>query len=286
MLALLPVLAAASLAPAAAAGNSQRFTDSTGENPNAPDITSIAVSNGDSGLITFKVNISNRPTLTSDMVVWIFLNTDQKKSTGDPDADGAEYVLELDLGSLTLFRWNGKNYAQASSQASVTYAYDATGATMRMAAADIGNVKAFNFYTLAISGIATDPSGNTDFTNANSDAAPDAGRRDFTYRVLTTVTLSVAAFTTGPSPAKAGKPFVASVAANESDTNGPVDAGTVACAATVAGKHLTAKQHRVANGVATCSWLLPKGVNGTVTGTVSLTVKGKTVNRSFSAKVS
>ena len=46
---------------ARAKANSQTFTDSTGEDPNAPDITTIVVSNDDAGLITFKINISNRP---------------------------------------------------------------------------------------------------------------------------------------------------------------------------------------------------------------------------------
>ena len=66
--------------------------------------------------------------------------------------------------------------------------------------------------------------------------------------MLTKLTLSVKAFTTGPKPAKAGKKFVASLAANENDTNGPVEAGTVACSATVGGKHLAATAHRVSNG--------------------------------------
>ncbi len=43
----------------------------------APDITSVVVSNDDAGMITFKVNISNRPTLTPDMSVLLFLDTDQ-----------------------------------------------------------------------------------------------------------------------------------------------------------------------------------------------------------------
>ena len=52
---------------ARARANSQTFTDSTGEDPNAPDITTIALSNDDAGLVTFKINISNRPALTADM---------------------------------------------------------------------------------------------------------------------------------------------------------------------------------------------------------------------------
>lgn len=292
MLMLVPA-GAAILAPASAlarestaASNSTTFTDSTGENPNAPDITTIVVSNNDAGLITFKVNISNRPALTADMTVLAFLNTDQKASTGDSNNDGAEYLLELDPGALTLYHWNGSDYATASSQTSVTFSYDATGATMRATAADLGNIKAFNFYALAISGLATDASGNPDFSNANGDSAPDAGHGAFTYKVLRTLTLSVAAFTTSPSPAKAGKTFVANLAANESDTGGPAGSGTVACSATVAGKHLTAKLHSVANGIATCAWSLSKGVKGTLKGTVTLTVKGKTVARSFTVKVS
>ena len=64
--------------------NSATFADSSGEDANAPDITSIAVSNDDAGMITFKINISNRPALTPDMTVLLFLDTDQNATTGDP----------------------------------------------------------------------------------------------------------------------------------------------------------------------------------------------------------
>jgi len=82
---VLVVAAAAALValPAGALGsssrtttNTQSFVDSTGEDPNAPDITGINVSNTDGGLITFHVAISNRPTLTSDMTVLLWLDTD------------------------------------------------------------------------------------------------------------------------------------------------------------------------------------------------------------------
>src|SRR6185503_9928108 len=81
-----------------ATANSQTFNDSVGEDPNAPDITSIAVSNDDAGLITFQVNISNRPALTPDMFVLVFLDTDQNASTGDPDSLGADYAIDLEPG--------------------------------------------------------------------------------------------------------------------------------------------------------------------------------------------
>jgi hypothetical protein len=269
----------------AARANSQTFTDSTGEDPAAPDITSIVVSNDDAGLVTFKINISNRPALTTDMTVLMFLDSDKQAATGSPDFAGADYAIELDPGSVGLFKWNGSDFVAAPSQSSVTYSYDATGATIRASAAELGATKAFNFLAAAISGITTDAAGNPDFTNEHVDPAPDAGHGVFSYQVLTKLTLSVKAFTTSPKPAKSGKKFVASLAATESDTAGPVQAGTVACSATVGGKHLTATAHRVANGIATCSWSLPRNVKGTLRGTVSLTVKGTTVVRTFAVKV-
>ena len=269
----------------AAQANSQTFIDSTGENPNAPDITTIVVSNDNAGLITFKVNLSNRPALTPDMSVLLFFDTDQKASTGDPQSLGADYAIELDQGSVGLLKWNGSGYIDAPSQASVTYSYDTTGATIRASQADLGKARAFNFFSIVFSGITTDSQGNADFTNAQADSAPDAGHGEFTYKVLTKLTLSVKALTVAPNPARAGKKLVASLAATENDTNGPVEAGTVACTATVGGKHLSASAHRVANGVATCSWLVPRGAKGTVKGTVSLTVRGTTVSRSFSVPV-
>src|SRR5205085_12406614 len=102
----------------------------------------------------------------------------------------------------------------------------------------------------------------------HDDSAPDTGHGVFTYQVLAKFSLSVKAFTTGPKPAKAGKKFSASLAANESDTNGPVEAGTVKCSATVDGKHLTASAHRVANGIASCPWALPRAAKGALKGTV------------------
>ncbi len=73
------------------------------------------------------------------------MNTDQNASTGDATVGGADYVTELDAGAVGLFQWNGTTYVAAPSQASLTYAYDATGATIRVSAADLGKTKAIGF---------------------------------------------------------------------------------------------------------------------------------------------
>jgi hypothetical protein len=293
-LAILTLLAGLlTLLPATALGdasrgtaNSQTFADSIGEDANAPDITSVVVSNDDSGLITFTINVSNRPAFTSDMYFLIFLDTDQNSSTGDPKSLGADYAIDLEPGAVGLFQWNGTMYAPAASQTSLVYAYATTGPTIKISASDLGKTKAFSFAVVAASGFTTDASGNPDFTNEHRDYAPDPGHGFFSYQVLTKLVLSVTAFTTAPRPAKAGRPFSASLAANENDTNGPVQAGTVTCGATIAGRRIAATSHALTNGVASCLWRLPKTAKKkTIRGTIALTVRGTVVSRSFSARI-
>ena len=267
-----------------AEANSQSFPDSTGEDPAAPDITSIVVSNDDTGLITFKINISNRPALTSDMLIVAYLNTDNNAATGDPDSYGADYLIALGLGEVDLAKWNGSTYDVASSP-TLTYSYDATGATIHVNRTDLGGTKTMGLAVVAISGLAMDASGNTDTTNAHRDVAPDPGHGFYTYNVLATLKLKQTAFTTTPSPAKAGARLSASLAATENDTNGPVTAATITCSATLKGKPLPAT-HSLANGIATCYWKLPKSAKGfTVHGTITVTKQAAKLTKSFAAKV-
>src|SRR6266545_614669 len=97
--ALLAALPTAALGGSArSAANSTTFPDSIGEDANAPDITNVVVSNDDAGNITFQINISNRPALTADMFLLVFLNTDQNSATGNTQLLGADYYIELDPG--------------------------------------------------------------------------------------------------------------------------------------------------------------------------------------------
>lgn len=285
--ALLVVLPAIALGGSArTASNTQTYPDSTGEDPAAPDITSVVVSNDDTGLITFQVNVSNRPTMTPDMLFDIFLDTDKNPATGDPQSLGADYVIELVPGSVGLFQWNGSAFTGASSQSSLVFSYTTAGPTIRVNARDLGATKGFNFVVDATSGITTDASGNPDFTNAHDDLAPDPGHGTFAYQVLIKVSLSVQGFNTGPTPAKAGKRFSAGLAVAQSDTGGAVQAGTVTCSARIAGKPLPAQAHRIVNGVAVCVWVIPKKAKGkTIRGTVSVSVQGAQASRSFSAPI-
>ena len=268
-----------------AATNSQSFPDSTGEDANAPDITGIDVSNDDNGLITFHVKIANRPALTSDMLILVFLDTDQNQATGNPNALGADYLIDLESAGVFLLKWDGTQFGNAPSQTSLTYSYDATGPTIHVAASDLGGTKAINFGVDATSGIVVDASGNPDFTNSHDDLAPDPGHGFFSYQVIAKLTLKQIAFTTTPKPAKSGARFSATLAATESDTNGPITKATVTCAGSVKGVRLPAT-HSLANGVASCFWKLPKKSKGKLfVGTMTVTVQGTTLTKTFSARI-
>jgi hypothetical protein len=267
--------------------NSVTFQDSTGEDAAAPDIVNVVVSNDDAGNITIQVNLSNRPALTPDMYFLIFLDTDQNPATGDADALGAEYVIQLIPGAVDLFQWNGTDFVAAESQTSLTFSYVTTGPIIHVSANELGGTKAFKFGVVAASGFAVDANGDPDFTNEHRDLAPDLGHGFYTYPVLTKLVLTVTAFTTAPKPAKAGTTFSASFAASENDTNGPVTAGTVTCAATLAFKRVVAIRHVLVNGIATCIWRIPKTAKGKVIrGTITLNVRGTTVSRAFAARFS
>lgn len=293
LLLLLVLGVALAAMPAVAFGDSARhlkntttYPDSTGEDPAAPDITSVVVSNDDAGLITFQVTVSNRPTLTQDMEFLILLDIDKNASTGAAAFLGADYVIDLVSGSVDLFHWNGSDYVRASSQASLVYSYAATGPLIRVSAADLGKPKSFNFGVEAISGEAVDAQGNFDGTNVHRDFAPDQGHGLNGYNVLTKLVLSVTAFTVAPKPARAGRALSASMAANQNDTAGPVQSGTVTCSATVGGKSLVATTHAVRNGVAVCIWRLPATAKGLIVrGFVTLHVRTASTTRGFSARV-
>jgi hypothetical protein len=292
LLLLLALGVALAAVPSVASGDSARiaantatFQDSIGEDVNAPDITTIVVSNDDAGLITFQINIPNRPTLTQDMFLLTFIDSDNNSATGDPQSYGADYVIELDPGSVILLQWNGSTYVPAASQTSLTYAYS-NGATIHVSAADLGKTKAIRFGVIAFSGFQLDASGNADFSQVKPDPAPDFGHGLYSYQVLTKLVLTVTAFTIAPRPAKAGRPLSVSMAVNENDTNGPVAVGTVGCAASIAGKRLVATTHALRNGIAVCVWRLPATAKGRIVrGLITLTVQGTTLTRGFSARV-
>jgi hypothetical protein len=292
---LLPTAAAGagtlgSASPAKTAANSVTFQDSTGEDPQAPDITTVVVSNDDAGRITFRINVPNRRELGPDMLVDILVDTDNNPATGDPTSFGADYAIELLLGEVALFRWDGANFTRRPgdpASTSLLFSYS-SGAAITISAAELGNTKQLGFNTSVISGIVIDPATNDlDFTNAKADFAPqlEAGLYKFQVK-LVPASLQVRKLTRSPARPVAGKPFSLRMTVARSDTSAVLRSGRVTCIGRIGRSPLRATAARVANGVVVCTWAIPAAAKGkTFRGSAAVVFEGLRAGRSFSSKI-
>ena len=289
LFALTPTGAASS---ARAAENSARFTDSTGEDAQGPDISTVVLSNDDKGNLSWVINVPNRPTLTGDMGFIVFINSDSNPATGDPQLFGSDYLLQL-IGPIgggpagvALFRWDGTDFtATGVPQSTLIFSY-ANGATIKVNASELGNTRRVQFLVLALTGLVIGPDGRLDDTNARFDVAPDPGHGQYTFDVkITPPSLVVKTFVLRPLPPRAGKNLSVSATFARSDRT-PVTSPSVTCRATLAGKRLAASSSKVTGGRATCVWALPETAKGkTIRGTVTMRARGLKASRPFAAKV-
>jgi hypothetical protein len=286
ILAAAPRSQAAGLAPlsvsAVSAPPPVTLADSTGEDASAPDITSLAVSNDDAGVVTFRVDISNRPQLTDDMFVGVYLDTDLNPSDGaGPNTEGAEEVIILSSAGVALAHWNGSDFdVSGQSPTSLVYSYT-NGATIEVKATDLG-ASSFNFYVAAGSGPDND---------VHVDYAPDPGHGTLHYDVeiapQTQLKLVARHLGVFPKPPKAPGELDAALVVTRLDTHTQVRSGTVLCRAKV-GKRTVPLivKGDFYKGTVNCNWRLPKWAAGKkLTGTITVTFQGATVARTFSVKI-
>ncbi len=286
----LPTAAAAPSETTRVAANSATFQDSTGEDPTAPDITTIVVSNDDAGIITFRVNVPNRPTLGQDMLFEIWVDADNNAATGSPDLGGADYVMQLVRGEISLYRWDGADYTRRfgdPSAVTLNFSYQG-GLTARISAAELGNTKAFKFFVVAISGLVVDPvTGDLDGANSKADVAPGGGVGLFPFTVtIAKPTLVVRRLTTTPRVPKAGQTFTMRMTTARSDSGAVLQNGRVTCVGRAGATRLQAQLARVQGGAVVCTWLIPANAKGkTFRGSAAVVFEGLRVSRSFSRRI-
>jgi hypothetical protein len=270
-----------------ATANQTTFEDSTGEAADAPDITRVIVSNNNAGLITFKLNIPNRPTFTEDILVNVDVDSDNNPATGDPTTLGADYAIQLFRGSADLFRWDGTSFTRTATdppQSSLVFSY-VGGPQIKISAAELGNTTALNFGAIAITGIKLDLNGDPDFTNAKADLAPDAGHGLWKYQVNTAPLRLVARKFTAGKP-RAGVLYTAKLSAVRNDTGAVLESGKVTCKASIAGRPVRARTQRFVNKEAVCSWMIPGSARGqTLRGSVAVAFEGKRLIKTFSKSI-
>jgi hypothetical protein len=270
-------------APTAATANSQTFQDSTGERPDAPDITTIVVSNTNTGELSFKINPFAR--VTDDMLIGIDIDSDANAATGDPDT-GADYAIELFRGAANLFRWDGTNFSRRQNdppQATLTF----SGPEIKINASELGSTAHLKFDAIVITGIAVDSSGELDFTNARADIAPDLGHGLYDFPVKAApLKLLAKKFALSPSRPVAGRTLTASLTVARNDTGAVLKGGTVTCVATVGGARVAVRVHKFVGSQARCGWAIPGSARGkAIRGSVTVVFEGKRITRSFAATV-
>jgi hypothetical protein len=271
-------------APSAAFANSVTFQDSTGERPDSPDITTVVVSNTNSGELSFKINPFTR--VTDDMLIDIDIDSDASPSTGDPEGGGTDYAIELFRGSANLFKWDGTNFSRRQNdppQATLTF----SGPEIKINASELGSTTHLKFDVIVITGIAVDSSGDLDFTNARADVAPDAGHGLWDYPVKTAPLRLVAkSFALSPRRPVAGRALTASLTVARNDTGAVLKGGSVICSATVGGVRVAVRVHKFVGTQARCAWQIPSSARGkSIRGSITVVFEGKKISRSFAAVV-
>lgn len=275
-------------APSAPAANSVTYQDSTGENPAAPDITTIVVSNNDAGLISFRINIPNRPTFTRDMLIGIEVDTDNNPATGN--ADGADYAIELVLGEAFLYRWDGTNFTRRPGDppfTSLRFSYQ-QGVTITISQAELGNTSRFRFSVVVLSGATfDDETGEIDLTGAVADFAPAPGAGLYPYEVkIAKPTLQVRRIVTVPATPRAGASLAMRMTVVRSDTGATIKGGRVTCQGRVGRIALRATTAAIQGGAVVCVWQIPAGAKGrTFTGRATVVFEGLRATGTISKRI-
>jgi hypothetical protein len=272
-------LAARAARPAAVArvganANPATYTDPTGDNGTAPDISSVVVSNDANNQITFRINVV-KLVVPSDARVMVAIDSDQNASTG---TSGTDYLLIADLSNnmFGLLVWNGSDFVDSPST-TATANYDSTGITFSVNSSELGKTTGLNYWVRTLQGTTVAP--------GNHDDGPDAGSWNYQLGPAAALTLSVELF--NASKAKAGKPFAAVITVARSDgALADVSADDVTCAATVGHQRLAAGSSFALGPAATCGWRLPKKSRGkTLHASVTVNLDGATVTKRFTARI-
>ena len=190
--------------------NRTTFDDALGEDPAAPDIATVRVSNNDEGTLTFRIALPNRPTLGNDMRFSLSIDADSNAETG-LTGSGIDYRLLYDFylhGDRLLWLLTC-GPSVCTSGAKLPFSYE-SGPVVTIDRAELGNTRRFRLFLNAMDGIVFDPVAKIDLSNAHGDAPDASAPSPWSYEVkLGPSRLLVQRFATTPAKPAAGKTFLA-----------------------------------------------------------------------------
>ena len=244
MRALAVLLAALVFAGAAAADTN--YTDGTGENPAAVDISGVVASNDPaSGTFTLKIQVANMPTFADDAIFGVAFDTDRNASTGDQN--GFDYQFLSGSNGWAFQKWDGTQFTSVTGLGIVVgFANGLLTATFH--ATDLGSPKALDFLVVTLKG--ADPQ------TAVTDAAPDTGLYTYVMTVPAATPQVVGTAVDVKAPPKAGARFVVGALSVKLSDGTAVSATGEKCTATLGGAKLAG------HGAGGCTFALPKKAHG------------------------
>jgi hypothetical protein len=244
------------------------FSDPTGDEDAAPDVTAVDVSDTKDGWITFRATVKNLQALRPDHGFAVVVDRDRKPSTGD---DGAEVVFGwLGWESPTTFlqRWNSADQEWVDDTGG-TRVRESSGngtATIAVHRSELGDVARFGFATVAIDVTAQDASAFEDKGDTEAlDYSPEQGFWQYTLVNMPPVHLVPGTVSITPGQPVHGKRLTISVPVRRSDTLTLIGSGKVTCivrTGLTGGARLVPASGRFRNGRAQCTFVVPARAAG------------------------
>jgi hypothetical protein len=243
------------------------FPDPAGDAHGAPDLTSLTISSGTNGAVSFAFTVTG---MVKGTAVRVWLDTDRNATTGDR---GSDHEVELSVSAGGMQRYEIKRYA-GSRWVAVPYntsmGMSITGDTwtVRTDDATLGGTTGFAFWGIAA---ALDTAGNL----VAVDRLPDSGELTYDVPPVVTTTTVTTTVTSPPAPAvvpwiglptitpaaRAGTRVSVTFPLADKKTGVPLLRGTMICDPQVNGKVLP-HQESLGNGFAQLRFTIPKGAKG------------------------
>lgn len=271
----LAALALTLVAASAGAAGPVAFSDPGGDSSGAPDIRAVSASTAPAGVITFKVTVAGFATIAPgiDNVTKVYIDADRNESTGATDQGGIEYTLVAwkasDGWGWVVDRWSGSKFVTIPQSAAMGFTRSGDVLSWTVSSADLGGTTGFEFYAWSSQWDSSD-------TLVAEDVAPDDGWFSYTVPAVqapTTPTTTapaqpavkpaIAAPTSTPLTAMAGKRLTVVFPVTRSDNGKPMTLGKLVCDPSVLGQVIPHSES-FTGGKARVSFVVPKTAQGKV----------------------
>jgi len=278
LFAVAAALAASLMVAMGASAGTGSFTDPTGDNQGAPDITGVTVTSDATGTVQISVTAPGLESIdrAKEPEIDLYFDTDKNSSTGS--SAGNEYDLyywrTADDSGWDLEKWNGTQYQEAPASQTLVFSRSCDTVTWRFNSKTDIVTNGFNLYVVS----AIFDASNNMF---GGDSAPDGGVWSLDVG-STVIAPAIGEPLAVPAHPAHGKLFSVSLPVTRTDTGQVLQGGTLSVAATIGGKAVP-KNASLASASAHVAVQIPARAKGkTLVVKVTVAANGHTATKSVS----